>query len=89
MAKTIIYTEEVAHDIVEKFEELLDKHNIYIPDEDRQLEDDPDNTAKIYGITYWDLLEDVENLIVELCGICNVKTKQSVWNGGQWFEKEV
>lgn len=81
-----IYTQEVAHDIIEKFEELLDEHNIYIPDEDRELEDDPDNTAKIYGMTYANLLEDVENLIVELCQLCGTETATSVWNDGQWFK---
>lgn len=79
-----IYTQEVAHDIIEKFEDLLDEHNIDIPDEDRELESDPDNTARIYGITYANLLEDVENLVIELLGICKVNCQPSEWNGGNW-----
>ena len=57
-----IYTLEIARDIVELFEDLLDKHGIMIPDGDREgLEGE----ACLYGTTYWDLLGDVESILVD------------------------
>lgn len=60
-----IYTHDEAAIIVEKFEDLLDTHNVRIPspeDDDR----DPDNEAKLYGSVYSDLLDEIEALIVGL-----------------------
>ena len=80
-----VYTQEVAHDIVEKFENLLDRHNIDIPDEDRELEDDSDNTARIYGMTYAEILEEVEDIIIELLNDNAIDYKSRAWNDGYWY----
>lgn len=61
----MIYTRSEAADIVELFEMVLDKYDIRIPSpEDDERE--PDNEAKLYGSTYFNLLDDVEARIVSL-----------------------
>ena len=58
-----IFTHDEAAEIVELFEDVLERYNITVPspeDDERELE----NTARLYGTTYWELLDDVEfNLI--------------------------
>jgi len=49
----------VAVSIIDVFEDLLERHNIVIPDEDRP----DDNNTPIYGCTYSDLVDDVSALI--------------------------
>ena len=58
-----IYTHDEAAKIVDLFEEILDRYEIRVPSpEDDEREED--NSAKLYGSVYSDLLEDVEyNLI--------------------------
>lgn len=61
----MIYTRSEAADIVELFEMVLDKYDIRIPSpEDDERE--PDNEAKLYGSTYFNLLDEVEAKIVSL-----------------------
>lgn len=61
----MIYTRSEAADIVELFEMVLDKYDIRIPSpEDDERE--PDNEAKLYGSTYYNLLDDVEARIASL-----------------------
>ena len=61
----MIYTRSEAADIVELFEMVLDKYDTRIPSpEDDERE--PDNEAKLYGSTYFNLLDDVEARIVSL-----------------------
>lgn len=61
----VIYTRSEAADIVELFEMVLDKYDIRIPSpEDDERE--PDNEAKLYGSTYFNLLDDVEARIASL-----------------------
>lgn len=55
-----IATRNIAAEIVEEFEAILDKYNIDIPDEDRDK--DP-NAASLYGITYSNLLDAVEEKV--------------------------
>lgn len=59
-SENVISTRNIAAEIVEEFEAILDKHNIDIPDEDR--DQDP-NAASLYGITYSNLLDAVEEKI--------------------------
>lgn len=57
---------ELAHEIVELFEDLLDKKGIEIPcnDETEQKNRYEDgNDAKLYGMEYWNLVDQVENLL--------------------------
>ena len=49
--------------ICDLFEELLDWHDITIPDEDREGDN---NEARLYGMTYARLEEDVLFLLKEL-----------------------
>lgn len=65
MSENVIYTHDEAASIIELFEGVLDQYNIKIPSpEDDQRE--PDNEAKLYGTTYFDLLENVEKQIINL-----------------------
>ena len=54
-----IMPEKKAMEIVDIFEDFLDEHYITIPSpEDDERE--PDNSARLYGSVYWNLVEDVE-----------------------------
>lgn len=46
--------------IVELFEDLLEEHGMMIPDDDRT---GAEGEAPIYGVTYGNLVDDVEALI--------------------------
>ena len=61
--KQNVYTKEVAKDILETFEDLLEENNISIPDKYREGDD---YEARLYGATYDDLLTKVECMIIEL-----------------------
>ena len=52
-----------AVEIVELFEEILDKYDIMIPDEDRTGDE---SEANLYGSTYSDLEEDVRSVLCRL-----------------------
>lgn len=60
-----IYTHDEAARILDVFEEVLSKYNIHVPspeDEDR----DKDDMVGLYGSTYSDLLDDVEDRLITL-----------------------
>jgi hypothetical protein len=77
-----IYTREVATDIIDKFEDLLDEHNIDIPDDDRTGDE---GEARIYGITFAELLEKVETEIIDLLALVNAECVSDEWNQGKWY----
>lgn len=52
--------DEYAYAICEVFEELLEEHDITIPDDDRQ---GLKNEARIYGATWGDLYDRVSGLL--------------------------
>ena len=54
---------QYAGDIVELFEDLLERNDITIPDDDREGEEDE---ARIYGMTYDDLLEDTISVLQDM-----------------------
>jgi hypothetical protein len=59
-----IYTHDEAMLIVEMFENVLEKYDISIPSpEDDERDED---TKGLYGSTYSDLLDNVEDKLVEL-----------------------
>lgn len=60
-----IYTRDEAALLVDLFENILDQYDIKVPspEDDERCED---NEAKLYGSTYSDLLDSVEDAIVEL-----------------------
>ena len=64
----MIKLREYSVEIMELFEDLLDKHNITIPDEDRTGNE---SEARLYGCTYYDLEEDVVSILNQL--VVNVK----------------
>lgn len=53
---------EYATSIVELFEDLLEEHDITIPDEDRIGDK---SEARLYGITYGDLVDSVKSILVD------------------------
>ena len=59
----MIHTHNVAAEIIECFEDVLNKCGIMIPDEDRNGDE---SEACIYGTTYYNLLEDVESILIDL-----------------------
>ena len=62
-----IYTHNVAAQIVECFEETLLKYGISVPSpEDDERESD--NDAALYGTTYSDLLDSVEEILIDTLG---------------------
>ena len=62
-----VYTHDIAAEIVELFEDVLDKYNIKVPSpEDDERGDD--NDAKLYGSEYYDLLDQVEWIVLEATG---------------------
>lgn len=60
-----IYTRDEAAVIVEMFEDVLERYNITVPS-DEDDERDPDNTARLYGSTYYELLDAVEYRLVRM-----------------------
>lgn len=52
-----------ANEICDLFEDLLDEHDIDIPDGDREGNEDE---AHIYGMTYAELEDKVKEILVEL-----------------------
>lgn len=60
-----IYTHEEAASIIELFEDVLAKYDIKVPSpEDDERE--PDNMVGLYGTTYSDLLDAVEDKLIDL-----------------------
>lgn len=60
-----IYTHDEAMLLVEMFEDILSAHNIIIPSpEDDERE--PDNMVGLYGTTYSNLLDLVEDKLIEI-----------------------
>ena len=73
----LIYTHDEAMLIVEMFEDILAKNNIYIPspeDDDRE----PGDIVGLYGSVYSDLLDEVEEKL------CVILYRQS--NGAEIIE---
>lgn len=60
-----IFTHDEAMLIVEMFEDVLTRHGIIVPSpEDDEKEDD--NEAALYGSTYSELLDGVEEKLIEM-----------------------
>lgn len=53
---------ELAIAILDTFENMLDEKNITIPDEE-DAERDPDNSARLYGLTYYDLEDKIQAIL--------------------------
>ena len=59
----MIYTHNLAANIIECFEDVLDANGIVVPDDDRTGDE---SEACLYGTTYYNLLEDVESILIDL-----------------------
>lgn len=59
-----IYTHDIAAQILECFEETLLRCGITVPSSEDD-ERESDNDAALYGDTYWDLLDEVEGILIE------------------------
>lgn len=59
-----VYTHDIAARIVECFENVLEEQDITLtsPEDD---EKDPDNAARLYGSTYYDLLDATESIVIQ------------------------
>ena len=55
-------TKALAIEILEMFEDVLDAHHIYVPDDDRTGDD---GEACLYGCTYGNLEDDICALLSE------------------------
>lgn len=69
-----IYTHDEATLILEMFENVLSAYDISVPspeDNDREA----DNMVGLYGSTYSDLLDDVEDRLSEILSRHNPQTK--------------
>lgn len=81
-----INTREEAANIVEMFEDVLDRYNITVPspeDEDR----DPDNDARLFGSTYYELLDLVEEKLLHLLLDYNPQHGMDVgYFSGSWVD---
>lgn len=65
MNNKVIYTHDIAASIVEKFEDVLSANEIYVssPEDDERPENDK---IGLYGSTYYNLVDEVENILIEL-----------------------
>lgn len=64
----MIYTYDEAARIVELFENILDTYNIKVPSPDDEFHE-PGSEAKLYGSTYADLLDSVEEILIAILGV--------------------
>ena len=60
-----IYTHNYAAEILDLFDDILNRHGIKVPSEEDD-ERGEDNDAALYGMVYGNLLEDVENILIGL-----------------------
>ena len=57
-----IYPRSIAESIIEEFEQVLDANGIYVPDSTRK---GGDGESCLYGDTYFDVLDKVENIVFQ------------------------
>lgn len=58
-----VSSRNIAAEIVEEFERVLDKYNIDVPSGDE--DDGNENRASLYGMTYFNLLDEVESMVAQ------------------------
>ena len=61
-----IYTHDEASKIVELFEQVLDKNDIYVPSPEDDERDLNHNDAKLYGSVYSELFDQIEKQLIML-----------------------
>ena len=70
----MINTHDEAAMIVELFENVLDENDITVPGPDDD-ERNPENTARLYGMTYYELLDAVERRLIMLINRATVRER--------------
>lgn len=65
---------QLAIDLVEIFEDLLEEHGIIVPDPDREY----DNDTPLYGCTWANLVDDVEEKILSFLSNAPAQNRQAV-----------
>lgn len=60
-----IYTHDEAYKIIEHFEDILSRYNIVVPSPEDD-ERDADNMVGLYGSTYSDLLDIIEQDLIDM-----------------------
>lgn len=65
MSEDKIYTHDIASDIIEVFEHVLESQDIILssPEDD---EKEPENKTPIYGSTYYEMQDTIEGIIIEM-----------------------
>ena len=63
-----IYTMNEAANIIDLFEDLLDKYDITVPSED-DADRTEDNAARIYGTEYSELLDTIQTRLAMLTAL--------------------
>jgi len=67
MKPNTIYTHDEAARILELFENVLMENGISVPSPEDDERDDDDRLG-LYGSTYSDLLDSVEEILIGVCG---------------------
>ncbi len=70
--KNPIYTRDEAARIVALFEDILIKNEISVPSPE-DYDRDPEDDLGLYGSTYYDLLDEVEDILHEIVLKCGPK----------------
>lgn len=63
--KSTIYAHDLAAEIIERFEDVLERYNITVPSPEDD-EKDADNGARLYGSVYRELADDIETILIEI-----------------------
>lgn len=69
-----IYTHDKAVLIIEEFENVLDRYGIKVPSPEDD-ERDNENSAPLYGSTYSDLFDIIENMLIDILERHSVNTE--------------
>lgn len=64
--KGVLYARMVAAEICDLLEDVLDKHDLTVPSEDREGEE---GEARLFGDVYYNLEEDVAHALASLCSM--------------------
>lgn len=75
---SVISARNVAAEVVEEFERVLDKYGIYIPSKDR---DGDGGEACLYGTEYSDVLDAVEEIIFSALNTAQNRTNAKIIKG--------
>ena len=58
-----IYTQQIAADIAEEIDNVLDSYDITVPSPEDDQRDELDG-ARLYGSVYWDIVSSIEEYLI-------------------------